>query len=115
MPKTCGHNRGILLTLAGPGPSNAAQDNAITRQNLMLSNCAIGMEERDDARPHIGEQNAGTLCEYELRREEQIRTNNARMQELGVGTQDARDLRHACKQMTSLFCFYCCSNPLIGT
>ena len=66
-------------------------------QKLILGNCAIEMEERDDAQPYNGEQNAGTLCEYELKRIEQIRRNNARMQELGVGTQDARDLLHACE------------------
>lgn len=69
----------------------------------MLTNFA--MEERNDAQLENGEHDAGNLCEYKLLREEHIRQNNARMQELGVGTQYAQDLRDACKQNTSLlFC-----------
>ena len=48
------------------------------------------MEEQANPPPDTGENEAHVLCEYELLREENIRRINARLEELGVGTRDAR-------------------------
>lgn len=69
------------------GPLQATtrpRTNARDCHKLMPSN--VAMEERDDAQPENGEHGADNQCEYELMREERIRRNNARMQELGVST-----------------------------